>query len=188
MTVFVLWENHATGPIHRFGPHAFLVACVAAQLQMERFELLRSERVMGRACNGNRNVLRDLAPGRPLWDAAAHLIAVLDTDKLHKLWDGESRRQVSDTTYDAWSAEMEARCRASLGPHEIDRLTICFLDRNLETLLETLGDISIEKDIVQRDKVLQRAAGDPALIRRALEQMPTWAHLVSTVARRIGPR
>jgi hypothetical protein len=81
---------------------------------------------------------------------------------------------------------MEARCRERLGPHESTRLTICFLDRNLETLLQTLGDTSQRKDVLERDKLLQRAASDPALIRRASEQMPTWARLVEVIASRVG--
>lgn len=32
MTVFVLWEDKATGSIESFGPHAFLIACVASRL------------------------------------------------------------------------------------------------------------------------------------------------------------
>ena len=75
---------------------------------------------------------------------------------------------------------MTASC--CIGPHDAARLTICFIDRNLETLLKILGDTSIEKDVVQRDKILQRASGDPVLIRRALEEMPSWANLVATVA------
>lgn len=187
MTVFLLWENHATGAIDRFGPHAFLVACVADRLRVDRFELRRSERIRGRSCSGNGGVLRELGPDRPPWDAAPHLIAVLDSDKLHDLLGGAARNLVVDPDYDVWSAQMEARCRERLGPHEADRLTICFLDRNLETLLAVLGDTSAEKDVVQRDKLLQRAAADPGQIRRASEEMPTWANLVGAVARRVRP-
>jgi hypothetical protein len=188
MTVFMLWENHAAGPVDRFGPHTFLVACVAERLQMDRFELLRSKRIRGRSCNGNGGVLRELGPGRPPWDAAPHLIAVLDSDKLHVLLGGEARKLIADSSHEAWSAQMDARCRERLGPHEDARLAFCFLDRNLETLLQILGHTSPEKNVVERDKALQRAAGDPVLIRRALEQMPTWATLVETVARRIDRR
>ncbi len=113
---------------------------------------------------------------------------MLDSDKLHALLGGEARKLIADPAYAAWSAQMETRCRDRLGPHDAARLTICFLDRNLETLLQTLGDTPVKKNIVQRDKVLQRAAGDPALIRRALEQMPTWANLVEVVASRLLPR
>lgn len=190
MTVFVLWENHATGSVDRFGPHAFLLACVADRLQMNRFELQAHKIISGRSCSGNSNVLRQLGR-RPLWDAAIHLIAVLDSDKLHDLLGGEARKLVADPAYDAWSAQMETRCRERIGPHDTARLTICFLDRNLETLLKILGDASVEKDVVQRDKVLQSAAGDPVLIRRGLEGMPSWANLVdtvATVARRLVPR
>jgi hypothetical protein len=181
MTVFVLWENHATGPVDRFGPHAFLLACVADRLQVDRFELQARKIVSGRSCSGNSNVLRQLGR-RPLWDAALHLIAVLDSDKLHDLLGGEARKLVPDPAYDVWSAQMAARCRERIGPHDAARLTICLIDRNLETLLKILGDNSVEKDVVQRDKVLQGASGDPALIRRGLEAMPSWANLVDTVA------
>ena len=183
MTVFVLWENHAAGLIKNFGPHAFLVACVADRLRLDRFELNRSEIINSRSCNGNRNVLRELDPGRPLWNAAPHLVAVLDSDKLHDLLSGEARRLVTDARYDAWAAQMEARCRERLGTHDATRLTICLLDRNLETLLEVLGDTSGDKDIVDRDKLLQRAAADPALIRRALDKMPSWANLIDAITR-----
>ncbi|HWU86561.1 MAG TPA: hypothetical protein VN253_04775 [Kofleriaceae bacterium] len=132
-------------------------------------------------------MLRELGR-RPLWDAARHLVAVLDSDKLHDLLSGQARKLVDDPAYAVWSGEMEARCRSRLGSHDAARLTICFLDRNLETLLKELGDTSVEKDVVQRDKLLQRAAGDPALIHRASEQMVTWAHLVDTVADRLGSR
>src|SRR5262245_14227484 len=103
MTVFMLWENHAEGPLDQFGPHTFLVACVAERLQVDRWELRRSKRVKGRSCNGNGNVLRDLAPGGLPWNAAPHIIAVLDSDKLHDLLGGPSRKLVDDSTYDAWS-------------------------------------------------------------------------------------
>jgi hypothetical protein len=192
MTVFVLWENHATGPDDRFGPHAFLVACVADRLRMNRFELQAQKIIRGRSCNGNGNVVGQLGPAerggrRPLWDAALHLIAVLDSDKLHDLLGGEARKLIAESAYDTWSAQMEARCRERIGPHEAARLTICFIDRNLETLLKILGDTSIEKDVVQRDKVLQRASGDPVLIRRGLEEMPSWANLVEAVATAAHP-
>lgn len=187
MKVFVLWENHATGAIDRFGPHTFLVACVADRLRMDRFALQRSDSIGGRSCNGNSNVLRELGR-RPLWDAAPHLMAVLDSDKLHDLLGGESRKLVTDAAYSDWSTRMEAQCRSRLGAHDATRLTICFMDQNLETLLKVLGDTSTEKDVVQRDKVLQRASADPAQIRRASEQMPTWADLVDIVATRLGSR
>jgi hypothetical protein len=115
------------------------------------------------------------------------VIAVLDSDKLHELLGGETRKLVAEPAYEAWSAQMEARCRERIGAHEADRLAICFLDRNLETLLQALGDTSVKKNVVQRDKLLQRAASEPALLRRALEQMPSWAHLVEVVAHRVLP-
>ncbi len=184
MTTFVLWENHSDGPVDRFGPHVFLVACVADRLQVDRFELHRLECIRSRSCNGNGGVFRELGRGHA-WNTAPHLVAVLDSDKLHELLGGEARKLVAEPAYDAWAAQMEARCRERIGAHEAERLAICFLDRNLETLLQALGDTSVKKNVVQRDKLLQRAASDPALIRRASEAMPTWANLIDTVVRRI---
>lgn len=186
MTVFVLWENHSDGPVDRFGPHVFLVACIADRLLVDRFELHRSEAIRSRSCNGNSNVFRELGRSHP-WNTAPHVIAVLDSDKLHELLGGEARKLVAEPAYEAWSAQMEGKCRERIGAHGADQLAICFLDRNLETLLQALGDTSVKKNVVQRDKLLQRAAADPALIRRALEQMPSWAHLVEAVAHRVRP-
>jgi hypothetical protein len=184
MTVFVLWENHAIGPIEKFGPHDFLTACVAQHLGVDRFMLRRSRTISGRSCGGNSNVLRELEEG-PGWDIAPHLIAVLDTDKLHDLLRGEPRKLIAETAYDAWAAEMAAKCRARIGTHDVARLTFGFLDRNIETLMKVLGDDLVEKDVLRRDSLLQKAAADPVLIRRALDEMPTWAALVETVARRL---
>jgi hypothetical protein len=187
MTVFVLWENHATGPIDRFGPHGFLLACVANRLSIDRFELKRSRAVMGRSCSGNGGVLRELGR-RPLWDTAPHLIAVLDSDKLHDLVGGDARSQVARAAYPTWSAQMETRCRQRLGPHDEGKLTFRFLDRNLESLLEVLGDDAGRKDVLQRDKILQRASSDAALIERASGVMSSWSALVETVVQRLVRR
>ncbi len=184
MTVYVLWENHATGSIRDFGPHAFLVACVADRLGTNRFELQRQEVINGRSCNGNSNVFRELGR-QPLWNAAPYLIATLDADKLHDLLGGTARKSVDQTGYAAWAAQMEAQCRARIGAHDAARLTVAFLDRNVESLLQVLGGDTIEKDVVHRDTILRRASASPDLIHRASAQMPTWAALVDAVARRL---
>lgn len=38
-----------------------------------------------------------------------------------------------------------------------------------------------------RDKILHRAAADPALVHKACAEMPSWAHLVTTVTRLVQP-
>jgi hypothetical protein len=63
-------------------------------------------------------------------------MAVLDTDKLHDLLRGISSRQtIADQEYPRWSdtAVRDVRTRATNAVQS--RLQICFLDRNLETLL-----------------------------------------------------
>jgi hypothetical protein len=192
MTVFVLWENHATGPIHRFGPHDFLTACVADRVGRERHELRRSRTIGGSSRGGDSNVLRELHR-RQLWHAVPALVAVLDSDKIHRKLGGDARGQVADAEFAGWSARMEERCRESLRgdpevPYQAERLTICFLDRNLETLLEILEGTTVGKDPIERDRILQRAAGDPAQIRRAAAAMPSWDHLVEVVAKVVARR
>lgn len=145
----------------------------------------RAGTINGKSCGGNSNVLRELGR-RPLWDAAPHLIAVLDSDKLHDLLGGAARNLVDDHGYAAWTAQMQEKCRDRLGAHERARLTIAFLDRNLESLQRVLGDATGAKDVVQRDRLLQRASADPVQIRRASTELPTWAALVDAVAGRLG--
>lgn len=192
MTVFVLWEDKANGPIDRFGPHQFLVACVAARLvAIDRYELMRSQIISGKPCGGNGNVLRELGHG-PLGNSVRHVIAVLDTDKLHHRVPGISARSaVADTEYNAWSdaAGIEIRKHASATVQ--DKLAICLLDRNLETLLSLVGHgtsalpAALKKELLERDKVLHRAAADQTLVHRSCAEMPSWGYLVSTVTRMV---
>jgi hypothetical protein len=105
MTIFVLWEDKAVSPIARFGPHAFLVACVAARLRErsdavldkpDRHQLMKSGVIGGKPCGGNGNVLRELA-NEPLWDSIVRVVAVLDTDEIHDRLPGiSSRRMVTE--------------------------------------------------------------------------------------------
>lgn len=140
MTTFVLWEDKAIGPIAGFGPHVFLVACVASRLRVDRYKLMSSGVIDGKPCGGNANVLRELQRG-PLWDAVANVVAVLDTDKIHgRLPKLESRGMIADAAYESWSHAAAREIRQAA--HEVgqSQLEICFLDRNLESLLSLIGD------------------------------------------------
>lgn len=187
MRIYVLWENHATGSILQFGPHKLLLACVAERLGSDPYELARAALIGGRSCGGDGNVLREL--GHPaLWDSAPHLLAVLDSDKIHRRLGTEARSRVPEGGYAAWAARTEVACRERIRSNQHyneAQLTICFLDRNLESLLEVIGGFSGKKELIERDKILQRAASDPGLARRALEAMPSWAGLVDAVASKL---
>jgi hypothetical protein len=192
MSVFVLWEDRAVGPVARFGPHIFLVACVASRLGMDRYKLARSQAIDGKPCAGNSNVLRELQRG-PLWDSGVHVVAVLDTDELHDRLPGiSSRRTVPDTEYPRWSDAVVAEVRKRVPDHGQAHLDVCLLDRNLETLLAIIGrgvrelDEALGKSRLDRDKILQRAAGDESMVHKACAEMPSWGHLVATVARRMS--
>lgn len=192
MSVFLLWEDRAVGPITRFGPHVFLVACVASRLGMDRYKVARSQAIDGKPCAGNSNVLRELQRG-PLWDSGVHVVAVLDTDELHDRLPGiSSRRMVPDAEYPRWSGAVTAEVRKHAPDHGQAHLDVCLLDRNLETLLAIIGrgvrelDEALCKSRLDRDKLLQRSAGDETMIARACTEMPSWEDLVATVARRMS--
>jgi hypothetical protein len=44
-------------------------------------------------------------------------------------------------------------------------------------------DQALGKNRLERDKILQRAAGDAGSLDKACAEMPSWEHLVTTVAR-----
>lgn len=193
MTVFVLWEDSAISPIARFGPHVFLIACVASRRGVSRYDLARSEAVDGKPCGGNANVFRELKR-EPLWDSVTHVVAVLDTDEIHDRLPGlPSRRKVADAEYEKWSDSVVSEVRKQAPDRGHARLEICLLDRNLETLLSVIGhgvrelDDALAKNRLHRDKILQRAAGDDALVARACAEMPSWERLVATVTRLLEP-
>lgn len=193
MTVFVLWEDRAAGPVTRFGPHVFLVACVASRIGVDRYKLARSQAIDGRSCGGNGNVLRELQRG-PLWDSGVHVVTVLDADRLHDRVTGiASRGTVPDAEYLRWSDAVAAEVRKHAPDHGQAHLDVCLLDRNLETLLSIIGrgvrelDEALDKSLLDRDKILQRAANEESTVQKACAEMPSWEHLVATVARRMGP-
>jgi hypothetical protein len=192
MTVFVLWEDKAISPIASFGPHMFLVACVASRLGIDRYRLTKSEAIGGKPCGGNANLLRELQHG-PLWDGVMYVVAVLDTDKIHDRIHGiPSRRMITATGYQPWSDSVVRELR-NHAPEAVQRqLKICFLDHNLETLLSLVGngmpelDTALGKNLLARDKILHRAAADEGQIGKACASMPSWEHLVATVTRLVA--
>lgn len=194
MNIFLLWEDRAVGPISRFGPHVFLNACVASRVDTDRYKLARSEVIGGRPCAGNGNVLQELQHP-PLWDAAIHVIAVIDTDKIHDLFRNiPSRSTIADAEYERWSDAVVAEVRKRAPERAGNQLEVCLLDRNLETLLAVIGrevrelDDALGKSRLHRDKILQRAAGDASLLAKACAEMPSWEHLVATVTRLLMER
>jgi hypothetical protein len=187
MSVFVLWEDRAISPIARFGPHAFLVACVASRLSIDRHRLMKSEAIGGKPCGGNANVLRELQHG-PLWDSVMSVVAVLDTDEIHDRIPGiSSRRTIASVDYKQWSDSVMGEIRKRAPESAQNQLEICFFDQNLETLLSIVGKgmpelaSAIGKKPMARDKLLHRAASDSGLISTACAEMPSWEHLVATV-------
>ena len=189
MTVFILWEDRAIGQVTRFGPHVFLTACVAVRIGLNRYELARSEVIDGRACAGNSNVMRELRRA-PLWNSAVHVVAVLDTDKIHDRIAGiDARRMVLDADHEPWCQSVITAIRKHAPDYAQVRLEVCLLDRNLETLLALVGpgahglEGAVRKSPLDRDKILQRAADDPGLATKACAEMPSWEQLVATVSR-----
>lgn len=90
------------------------------------------------------------------------------------------------------AAAVEAEVRKRAPDHGQAKLEVCLLDRNLETLLAVVGhgarelDEALGKSRLERDKLLQRAAGDEGLVEKACTEVPSWGHLVATVAQLLG--
>lgn len=100
---------------------------------------MRSQAIGGKPCSGNSNVLRALRQ-EPLGNSARHVIAVLDTDKLHDRLPGiSSRGTIPDSDYPAWSDSVTIEVRKLASVHVQSKLEVCLLDRNLETLLSLVG-------------------------------------------------
>lgn len=187
MTVLVLWENHAEGQAKRFGPHSFLVACVAAELGLpifDRFAL--QDRIAFRTCNGNNKLIGRLADDR-LWDAGRHVVAVLDRDKIRKAIQQPATAS-DDAVVAAIAALAVAGCR--------DRLEILLLADNVETLLGHVGAPEAQVQTARakatrnqaklaRDAILERAAADPVAFKHARAAMPSFDALVVAVSRRL---
>lgn len=175
--IAVLYEDKlATSKPKNFGPHVLVLACVADQTQCER-ELL-SRHVDGLPRKGVGKLLADCAMPL-LLDAYAHVLAVVDDDKVRdhlRLPRTACKTQVREA--------MEA------GPC----LHAVLLVRNLETVLDSATSVLGRRPLarkptpLERDGILLHLAyqGLPEQRIQLLEQVPSLKYLVTKLAGLLG--
>ena len=180
----VVYEDKG-GPVHEFGLHKLVVACVAAKLGLEVWQVDRCLDSIPR--NGNGNVVRACrSEARLLCQRGTPLIAVLDEDKI--------RRHVGLAP---------AACRTEIvaaikqGSTAAALVEVVLLRQNLETVLECIARVRPSWENVQvalrkgrhalneRDMVLGKAARDLEVQKRVMDEVPSFARLVDTLANRV---
>jgi len=176
-------------PLANAGPTRLIKACVAdwsdALGRSEpRYELDRRTQVVYQ--KGNGNVLRQCRKDSEALCNSGPVIAVLDRDRAHKLWElagGGCRTMLLDR----FSAECDSQ------------IELVFLEQNLETVVScianrlNLGPMLIEqavkrKDLNQRDSVLNRAVGAQSLAVRQhlLHDVPSFERLIDKICHHLG--
>lgn len=161
--ILILYEDSraAKGP---FGPHEFLLGCVADESGRSVYEV----RALAKASpvRGAGNLLKALKHIDDLNRsvAGAHVLAIADSDRI--------RKHFSAAGPETTNLEIAERIRAdSSAP---DRLTVVLLERNLETVIEAIrgcdaeGSLdhaliqdALDKDLNARDRLLARVGRDP---------------------------
>lgn len=166
----VLYEDSRAKDARSYGPHNFVLACVADEVGADRWEL--RDAIYGVAKRGAQRVLATAADDLGRWTASGEtLFAVLDSD--------QPPRQLPERV-DCVPALVEAiREQYQLDPAVRLRL----IERNTETIVEAaakaLGRSTPPKDPLQRDSVLMAAAaGDPRVRAEVRSGVPSLDRLV----------
>jgi hypothetical protein len=84
MIVTILWEDQLGAEKMGFGPHEFLLSCLADRLQVERERLVKL--VESHPKKGNSNVRKALQKDGRRLARSGLVFAVIDRDKVHALW------------------------------------------------------------------------------------------------------
>lgn len=154
MIVTVLWEDQrAAGK--GFGPHELLVSCLADELATEASTL--KKRVRSHPKKGNAKVLADLKLNAARLRNSGPLFAVIDRDKVRKLW------SAADAPTDCLSGLGKHFHRDAPGDYEL-----VFLIQNVESLLDIAADV----------------LGEAKLRSKPSPDLPTNATVYSSAARR----
>jgi len=191
MIVTVLWEDQRGVQAKGFGPHELLLSCLVDRCadssnQADRSRLHEKLRrhVLSVPKKGNGNVLRELTGRLQKLSKGGPIVAVLDRDRIADLWRGRKDVRVPDGMC---HHKVQIKNDAP-GDYEV-----IFLVENVETLttalLQARGPARSGKPTPdERDRILGGATwGDPQRRKGLLEQVPSFARLVSKVAERISP-
>lgn len=174
--ITVLYEDAAAdGLVKDYGPHVLVCRCVGDRLDKERWELLQLEGVPKKGASKLRTECRRIPPqvGRD----GRRVVAVYDADRIHK-----------DVKLPATACKTQVkeilRGECAFG----ERLTVVFLERNIETVVEAvcrcapveedLRRLAIDrKDRNARDIVLKKAS-TPEIRACVLRAVPSLAYLI----------
>ena len=180
MIVTVLWEDQrAAGK--GFGPHELLVSCLADELATEASTL--KKRVRSHPKKGNAKVLADLKLNAARLRNSGPLFAVIDRDKVRKLW------SAADAPTDCLSGLGKHFHRDAPGDYEL-----VFLIQNVESLLDIAADVLGEAKLRskpspdERDGLFQRCTSVTSEVRLRIRQgCPSFERLVQLVAKALRP-
>jgi hypothetical protein len=176
MIVTVLWEDQRGGDVLGFGPHELLIACLADDLDLHRWEL--SQRVQSQPRKGNSNVRKALQKDIAKL-SRGKVLAVLDRDKVRELW-----KTPGPMPADCMKGITERFRGDAPGDYEL-----LFLVQNVESLLDGARTALCEPPLDgkptpdRRDRLLHRCAGASVATRRQVrERCPSFDRLVTRVA------
>jgi hypothetical protein len=183
--IVILYEDAAVrgGQVKDYGPHLLVRQCVADRLGKQLWELRQLD---ANPRNGASNIRLDCKQNPPaIGRAGGRVFAVYDFDQIHqevKLSSSACKEQLKEV--------LKKECAWQ------DRLTIVFLERNIETVVEAVcscasGRIPEDqrlkaikhKRLNARDLILKRVLGpsDRALREAVLHEVPSFAYLVDKV-------
>jgi len=180
VSVHVFYEDSRT-PGGDFTLHDLVLACVADRIERNRWDL--KALVLCKPMKGNANVLKAcINDVRRM--KHAHIAAVLDGDELARL-------------LNVPGSCCKREARAAFGAIATDpRLELFVLDHNIETLVETLGQLkpdlpmmseALEMDRNARDRVFANAAAaDPGLRAQLRGKIPSFDRLARKIEGWLG--
>ena len=185
----ILYEDQLDGDLRGYGPHALVTQCLADRRGFERWVL--KPRLDSLPRKGNGNVLRDCRQNFRRLSSRGPVFAVYDDDKI---------RELIKLPHQACKTQVTAYLRKDCAAAE--SLVIVLLERNLETVIETIFAIepnirpeevrvrAIEqKNLTDRDTIFKAAAApDKRRLRDdLLERMPSLRRLVEKIDEALGP-
>jgi hypothetical protein len=182
--ITLLYEDKGSGGPNRFGLHELILQCVADQLQAQlpdrvvtRYSL--AELAVPNPKNGNGNLRREIRDRKKLdrLAKAGPIFALFDSDRIRELLDDDE-----SIPKDGCNGDQVRSARAKIDANH-DRLTIWFLHKKTETVLEAIGSIQPgeKPDPITRDELFIRFLRSSDAERRAniLDKVPTLKRFVA---------
>lgn len=179
MIVTVLWEDQRGVSSKGFGPHELLLSAVAKELNTERHKIARAVAPVPK--KGNGNVLQALKHDLSRLTNSGPVVAVFDWDKLRDLFKKpgtpapECKRGLADLI------------RAEAAIPQGATAELVFLIENVESLTSLLcnnTNSNAKKPTPdERDRILLKAAWEPALCQKVRVECASFDRLVKHVAK-----